>query len=208
MKKYSFAPLCALLIAIGGLHATTANAFALHNYQTGLCLGIGNDDPTPGTPVVTWDCHTVSSQDWLQYFATFNSSTYSWEYQLNLTPSWNSWLSSYINSVFASSLRTMKTVLDLKSGSLQNGTPVVSGVIRDGDAKQQWWAADAFHLVDGTRCFYIENSAGDYNRLHMVMGVLGGNPRRGGQVVIWQLFTDANGNLDYVHHPDQYWCMY
>ena len=44
MKKFLLGPLLGLLI-VSGFSITPANAFTLHNYQSGLCLAAAADNP-------------------------------------------------------------------------------------------------------------------------------------------------------------------
>jgi len=69
MKRNLFGPVMGLVLA--ACFATpSANAFTLHNFQTGLCLGVAAGNPASGTALVTWTCDGTSSQQWWQIIPT------------------------------------------------------------------------------------------------------------------------------------------
>src|SRR6187549_4188181 len=67
-KTYIFGPLVGLLFVLGSLTvATSASAFTLRNYQTGLCLAVAGVPPqNQQNPrgLVTWECDGTPGQQW------------------------------------------------------------------------------------------------------------------------------------------------
>lgn len=213
------------LVIIASLFAVTqkANAFTLHNYQTGLCLGVAAGNPNPGTKLVTWTCDGTPSQDWAQishYFAwatadhgyisvdqystTFNPTPGSPDYPFYLSSGLATVTTNYFNADWIQINSTL--VLGPLTSQAQNG----SSVVTLGEAplgSMQWYA---FFMMDdshGHECYYFAN-VWSFSSPPEVIGVLGGKTDRGSSVVTWQLILDKYGSPDIYGHPDQYWCVY
>lgn len=210
----------------------TANAFALRNYQTGLCLAVvpkyiyGEAESYPGAPVIVWTCDGTPSQQWGQIFLalTGNVNYNAYFYYSDFTPyiydpliadgipsdfySTDFYLSNGLAAVAASGLNiASSSVIGVKAAVMKNGTPLIQWG-ETTDANQRWQAVYVGSTFDNHQCYIFENDGGSIGGEPYVIGVLGGKPGAGQPVVIWQLLLDQYGNPDYFGHPDQYWCVY
>ncbi|MES1190586.1 MAG: RICIN domain-containing protein [Steroidobacter sp.] len=204
------------LVIIASLFAVTqkANAFTLRNYQTGLCLGIAAGNPNPGTALVTWTCDGTPSQQWLQinlqYYSNYWGSGYIEAFGASDFGSNQDFiLSSGLAGYGVSGFNIASTsVIGVSGGIIKDGTPLIEWGTYNYVVNQRWQSVPMGSDFSGHECYIFENLASPGTGEPYVIGVLGGNPKRGAQVVIWQLFVDQYGNPDYFRHPDQYWCVY
>jgi len=226
MTKYLFRTILGLAITAFSISTPTANAFTLRNYQTGLCLGVAAGNPKPGTGLVTWTCDGTPSQQWAQinfrlvygytdsyrsYYANVYSTSFSEEQGFTLsnglaTVGYDGYALLADNSV-VQVVNGSSGVIGVKGAVMSNGTGLILYTWY-GVPDQQWGVVFVGKNFDGNPCYTFENYDSSPYTQPYVMGVLGGNPKRGTSAVIWQLFTDAYGNPDYFGHPDQYWCVY
>jgi hypothetical protein len=225
MKKYLVRLLLGLAIIAGYLTTvSTASAFTLRNYQTGLCLGIAAGNPNPGTALVTWTCDGTPSQQWGQITSVLSSNGWQerYVYSTSFPPANGSpfYLSSglailttTINDTTSPIGTTSTSVIGVRAGFMANGTPLIEWQ-QTADTNQQWHALFVGNNFDNKACYSFENVAffsfnGPINLgWYYVMGVSGGKTNIGTPVVIWQQFLDVNGIPDYHGHPDQLWCVY
>lgn len=227
MKKTSFSLLIARLAIVGSVAmAMPATAFTLHNYQTGLCLGVAGGNPKRGTGLVTWTCDGTPSQQWAQinyrlvygytdsyrsYYANVYSTSFSEEQSFTLsnglaTVAYDGYalLADYsvVQVVTGSS-----GVIGVKGAVMSNGTGLILYTWY-GVPDQQWKTVFIGTDFNGNSCYAFENADSSPYTPPYVMGVLGGKPGTGQPVVIWREFVDQYENPDYFGHPDQYWCVY
>jgi len=232
MKKYYFASLVALFIMIGGFVSAPSHAFTLHNFQTGLCLGVAGASASPGTGFVTWTCDQTN-QDRSQQFGqievlcpantpcnVLSCDQSQWYYCSYVIPSY---FQSESSNILFDNLTNVAcepnpspgegehcgsyTNLGVYHDTIRNGSPIVQQN-NTNNFDQRWIAVPAVTDYYGHTCYYFENVASFQSGQTYVMGVSGGNPKRGTAIILWQLFTDAYGNPDFRGHPDQFWCVY
>jgi hypothetical protein len=160
--------------------AVTPGSFTLHNYQTGLCLGVAAGTPAEGTKLVTWDCDNSTNQDFL----------------LNSPPVVPAPYLELVNLVAAD--RCVQP-----QGIGNDGEPIIISRCWSADDNINYFYADnwkftAVALIPGHACFNI----GVEGAPEEVLTPSGGRTDRGTAVVLWHNFHDL------THHPGQAWCYY
>jgi hypothetical protein len=193
-----------LLFAIAGLGVTKpANAFELHNFQTGFCLAVQGATFLPvtaGTNIIVWACNGTASQQWTQGPVTANGGLGSEATTLQ---------SEVGIGMNCRGCAISTGVIGVTGGNMVGGTPLIlwtqDPLFTDPfstamQINNQGWSLNAFTTdANGHICYEIGNAgalSGDW-----VMGVLAGSAAEGAQVVIWNQgpFPPA---------ANQLWCMY
>ena len=153
--------------------------YTLHNYQTGLCLGVAAGTPTLNTPLVVWTCDQSANQNWQAQAVPGNTG----EIELKN---------------FVAADRCMNLV---GNPYTSNGTPIGINTCSATDFNETT-------LVDSFRASYVGNDLSGkecYNFADeegFVVGVSGGKTGKGQPIILWSNFHDP------YNHPDQIWCMY
>jgi hypothetical protein len=157
----------------------TTGKFTLHNYQTGLCLGVAAGTPTRGTPLVVWTCDQSANQNWQQLTG---ASFVGWIELQN----------------FVADDRCMNDIGNVLSS---DGTKIgidkcydtdYGGVILNDSFQAHYVGND----LNGNECYnFVDQNA-------LAVGVSGGKTGNGQPIILWSNFHDP------YNHPDQIWCVY
>ena len=162
--------------------AITTGTFRLHNYQTGLCLGVAAENPAYGTPLITWSCDGSPNQNWTAVLKTGDTSYY----QLKTAIAAEHCMDAAANTN-GTQVKT-NNCTTLGGGSNPNpGTLQLPG----------WKLLYAGNDFAGHECYRLQHQGGV-----LVAGVSGGNTNRGANIILW---SDYNNTFS---HPDQFWCTY
>jgi hypothetical protein len=146
--------------------ALTTAPFTLHNYQTGLCLGVKGGTPTPGTPLVTWHCDGSANQRWTR-------GSPSKEGHVPL-----------INGVAPDRC--------LVTGNANNGSPASIDSCISSGSFNRWKPIYAGTDLSGHECYRFAKNVTQAK----VFGVKGGNTAVGTPVILWDDFADPFGHPD------------
>jgi hypothetical protein len=147
--------------------ALTSGPFTLHNYQTGLCLGVAAGTPTIWTPMVTWTCDASANQ-------TFTQGAH---YSDN---------PAYIR--IANSVAADRYIV---SAWATDGSPVSIDAYYASDW-QGWKPIYVGKDLTGHECYQFESKYAPGK----VMGVLGGKRSTGAAVGVWSNFKDSYNHPD------------
>ena len=157
----------------------TTGKFTLHNYQTGLCLGVAAGTPTRATPLVVWTCDQSANQNWQQQTGA----------------SFPGWI-ELKNFVAADRCLSMigpnygpdgtKIGIDICWNTDWNG------FYADGSLQAHYLGND----LNNKECYNFADIDG------LVVGVSGGKTGKGQPVIFWDNLHDP------YNHPDQIWCVY
>jgi Ricin-type beta-trefoil lectin domain-like len=159
----------------------TTSEFKLHNYQTGLCLGVAAGTPNTGTALVTWPCDNSANQTWIQ----------------------TSKISGDRSAVHLQNSVAYNRCMTLKGASYSAGTNGAPGII---DVCQDPWTLSETYgwkpISAGTdntghACYRFQREGST-----KVIGVSGGKTAWGTPAILWDDFNSLSG------HPDQFWCVY
>jgi len=160
--------------------AITTGTFRLHNFQTGLCLGVAAENPAYGTPLITWSCDGSPNQNWT---AVQKNASY---YQLKSAIAAEHCADAQGNTNGTQAKTNFCwTICGGSSGS----PPTVT--------LPGWKLLYAGNDFSGHECYRLQHEGG-----LLVLGVSGGNTNRGANTILW---TDYNNTFS---HPDQFWCTY
>lgn len=159
-----------------------ASTFRLHNYQTGLCLGVAAENPTYGTAIITWSCDGSPNQNWSAVQKTQGDTSY---YQLKTAIAAEHCMDAQGNTNGTQVKSNPCTTLGGGGGT--PGTVQLPG----------WKLLYAGTDFSGHECYRFQHQGGV-----LVLGVSGGNTNRGANTILW---TDYNNTYS---HPDQFWCAY
>jgi hypothetical protein len=146
--------------------ALTTGPFTLHNYQTGLCLGVKGGTPTPGTPLITWHCDGSANQRWTRGYATKGGHV------------------PLINGVGPDRC--------LVTGNANNGTAATIDSCASSGSFNRWLPIYAGTDLSGHECYRFAKN-GTQNK---VIGVKGGNIAVGTPIILWDDFADSFGHPD------------
>jgi hypothetical protein len=202
-----------LLFVVGSLAVTNmasaqsqignpTSPFTLHNYVTGLCLAVQNNDTNPGGQLITWACNGTGSQLWFQGDPTADGSLAGY-------PAYT------LGSLVFNCRGCAFLVAGVQNGDVTDGNPVVTWTEDPTDfgdpegTDNQGWAIEFFNTFDsnGHACYQILN-AGINRQTPYNLGVKGANPAEGTQIVVWQDVNSAGYPTGPGSHPDQLWCIY
>jgi hypothetical protein len=150
--------------------ALTTGPFKLHNYQTGLCLGVKAGTPTAGTPVIPWTCDNSANQTWRQGVTAPQDPTF---------------------------VQLRNDVAEKRC--LRHGGGYLSSAFIDEcfDIYPQgftWKPISAGNDLSGHECYRFER----FGSPGKVLSVLGGNPSPGATVSLWSDFNDPYGHPDQI----------
>jgi len=148
----------------------TTTPFKLHNYQTGLCLGVAAGTPTVGTSLITWTCDNSANQTWIQIPKT----QYDWETVL---------IKNYV-----ADNRCMDVTNNLNGGQgrinyCMNGSTELPG----------WQPIYAGPDLNNHACYRLHHQGAG---LYRALGVSGGNTNKGAQTILWTDFDDHFNHPD------------
>jgi hypothetical protein len=146
--------------------ALTTNPFTLHNYQTGLCMGVAAGTPTIWTKMVTWECDASANQTFHQGGAFADPA--------------------YIR--IANNVAADRYLAILGSS---NNDPVMIDSYYPADW-QGWKPIYAGTDLNEHECYQFEAKYA----MGKVIGVSGGYAQHGGSIVIWSNFNDQYGHPD------------
>jgi len=158
--------------------AVPAQATIYMNYHTSptpYFMGVGAGSTKPGTGVVTWTCDDTTSQNWSLQNAEsgFNNQTY---YQL-----------------VSAEPAQQQLCLALAAAHTTEGTQAITWMCSPSPTQDEFWSpvqvADDAH---GNPCYYFQNELATQRNYSgtgvvtpWVLGVAGGTPGLGTELVIW-----------------------
>ena len=150
--------------------ALTTGKFTLHNYQTGLCLGVAAGTPKWGTPLITWYCDNSANQTWSQYRKR-SGEPGAVE------------MKNYVGSN-----------LCMHTNSSTNGSPAEIFLCETSDSQEivGWKPIYSGNDLKGHECYRFLKEG----TTTQVLGVAAGNPNPGTQTIMWTDYNNAYRHPD------------